>query len=113
MHEMALALNVIDIAAEAARAHAAARVLRVRLRIGALAAVEPEALRFCFAAAARGTPVEDAALEIARTDGRAWCAGCGRTVVIGSRAAPCPECGAAQLLVTGGEDLAVQDLEVA
>lgn len=66
---MSLAVRVVAIVAEAARAQDAARVARVRLRIGALAAVEPEALRFCLDVAARGTPAEGADLVIARTDG--------------------------------------------
>ena len=113
MHEMSLAREVVAIACAAARAHDAGRVLRVRLRIGALAPVEPDALGFCFEAAARGTAVAGAALAIIHTEATGWCAACGASRVIVARGAACPDCGAAPLLVTGGEDFAVQDLEVA
>lgn len=113
MHEMSLAQGVIDIVAEAARAHRAARILRVRLRIGALSHVEPEALRFCFDVVARGTAAEGAALAIDQPAGTAWCAGCETDVTIASRGETCPACGSARLLVTGGDDMTVQDLEVA
>ena len=68
MHELALATEVVDICAGRAEG---ACVLRVRLEVGRLAAVAPDALRFCFDACARGTVVEGAALEIIETQGEA------------------------------------------
>lgn len=113
MHEMALVEGVMQIVLNAAREHAAARVLRVRLRIGALSCVAPEALRFCFDVAARNTAADGATLDIVPVPGTAWCAACQDSRTIRSRADACPTCGSAQLLVTGGDDLAVQDLEIA
>ena len=55
MHEMALCRGVVQIIEEQAKAHAYTRVKTVRLEIGPLATVEPDALRFCFDAATRGT----------------------------------------------------------
>jgi hydrogenase nickel incorporation protein HypA/HybF len=66
MHELALSQAIVDMCAERA---AGARVLRVTLEVGALAAVLPEALRFCFDVCARDTALEGAALEIVETDG--------------------------------------------
>lgn len=66
MHELALATEVVNICA--ARADGA-RVIRVRLEVGRLAAVLPHSLRFCFDACAHGTPVEGATLDIIETQG--------------------------------------------
>ena len=46
MHEMALATSVLQIVERTARQHGARRVSAVRLEIGRLSHVEPEALRF-------------------------------------------------------------------
>ena len=54
----ALATAVVDACAERA---AGARVLRVRVEVGQLVAVLPDALRFCFDVCAQGTVVEGAA----------------------------------------------------
>ena len=54
MHEMALAESLVELIEEEVRKHTARRVKTVRLAVGALATVEPEALAFCFDAAARG-----------------------------------------------------------
>jgi hydrogenase nickel incorporation protein HypA/HybF len=113
MHEVALAQSIVEIVRDHARANGADAVRVVYLRIGALANVEPEALVFGFDSAARGTEAEGARLSIERTPGTALCAGCGADVEVDSRLADCPKCGSAQLLVTGGEEFRVTELEVA
>ncbi|MEJ0020365.1 MAG: hydrogenase maturation nickel metallochaperone HypA [Acetobacteraceae bacterium] len=45
------------------------RVHTVTLEVGAQACVAPDALAFCFAAVAEGTPAEGARLDIRRRDG--------------------------------------------
>lgn len=112
MHEMALAHGIVEVIREQAAAQAFRRVLSVRLVIGALSHVEPEALAFGFDAASRGSPAEGAALRIDRPPGEAFCLDCETTVEIGDRAAACPACGGYRLMVTGGEDMRIKDLEV-
>lgn len=112
MHELALCRGIVEALAEQAERHGFVRVLRVRLEIGALAAVEPEALRFGFDVAARGGVAEGAALEIIETPGEAWCFACGRLVTIARRLAPCPECGGETVGAKGGDALRIKDLEV-
>jgi hydrogenase nickel incorporation protein HypA/HybF len=53
---------VLQIVEDAARAQSFQRVRLVQLEIGALAAVEAEAMRFCFDAVSRGTLAEGATL---------------------------------------------------
>jgi hydrogenase nickel incorporation protein HypA/HybF len=113
MHETALARGVVEIACEALSAAPGARVAVVRLALGALSHVEPRALLFCFDAAARGTAVEGAALAIERPEGRAHCLDCDGPVVLQSRTEACPRCGGHRLLVTGGEEMRVTELELA
>lgn len=115
MHETALAASVVEIARDALRGRdPTERVAAVRLSLGALSHVEPRALLFCFDAAARGTAVEGARLLIERPGGRAHCLGCGTDdVALESRGQPCPHCGSHRLLVTGGEDMRVTELELA
>jgi hydrogenase nickel incorporation protein HypA/HybF len=76
MHEVAIMESALDAVMGQARAHGAQRVHRIVLRIGLLAGVDPEALRFAFEVVARGTIAADAALEIQRVVARAHCAAC-------------------------------------
>ncbi len=112
MHEMALAHSIVEVIREQAVSQDFRRVTRVRLVIGALSHVEPDALAFGFDAASRGSPAEGAALEIERPPGEAFCLECETGVTIGDRAAACPACGGYKLMVTGGEDMRIKDLEV-
>jgi hydrogenase nickel incorporation protein HypA/HybF len=48
MHELALSQSIVDLVAEAAAREGLHQVTRVVLEVGAAAAVEPQALLFCF-----------------------------------------------------------------
>jgi len=109
MHELSIANGIVEICV----AHAgAARVTRVRLEIGRLSAVLPDAVRFCFDVCARDTVVEGAVLEIIETEGRARCRECGGEVALAQLVGSCP-CGSANLRVIAGEELKVREMEIA
>jgi hydrogenase nickel incorporation protein HypA/HybF len=112
MHEMALAESVCDIALQAARAQGAARINAVRLEIGALAAVEVEALRFAFEVIKRGSLAHEARLDIVSSAASAWCMRCAEVVSIQRRGDACPLCAGHQLQVSGGDAMRVIDIEV-
>ena len=76
MHELGIAMAQ-DRRDRGAERSGGARVARVVVEIGKLAAVLPDAVRFCFDAAAAGTVVEGATLEIREMPGHsARCRAC-------------------------------------
>ena len=112
MHELSLCQNVMRSIERASLEHRFNRVVRVRLRIGALAGVDVDALRFAFDIATRGSVADGAALEIERIPGVAHCAICRREVEIPDRLSACPSCGGYQLRVLRGDGMKIADLEV-
>ena len=64
MHELSIARQLLDIVAEAATQHDLKRVNRLRVVVGALGNVVPEALEFAFDVAGEGTVAAGAELEI-------------------------------------------------
>ena len=110
MHEMSIAESVLGIVEDTARREGFSRVKEVRLEIGQLAAVETQALRFCFDAVVRGSVAEGARLAIDEAPGTAWCFDCSATVPLQARGEPVPACGGAQLQVNGGTEMRVKDL---
>jgi hydrogenase nickel incorporation protein HypA/HybF len=112
VHELALAQGIVDICRRQATAHSFHAVRRVRVEIGALSHVEPEALAQGFLAARSGTIAAAAELEILRIPGQAYCMKCSETVTLSCLSNGCPDCGSHQLLVTGGEEMRVKDMEV-
>lgn len=112
MHEMSLCQELARLIAERAAADGFSRVRRVVLDIGALSHVMPEAMAFGFDVATRGGPAEGALLEIRRPPGTAWCTDCAASRAIAARGDACPACGGHKVLVTGGDDLRLKELEV-
>jgi hydrogenase nickel incorporation protein HypA/HybF len=112
MHEMSLCESILDILKAQAVADRFSRVKRVRVDIGPLSCVEPEALRFGFDVVMKGSLAEGAVLEIARPPAEALCLSCFRTVPVKERFDSCPECGSEALQVTSGEELKIRELEV-
>ena len=64
MHELSIALSVLDIVRTAAAESGLASVTIVRLRVGRASGVQPDSLRFAFDCSKAGTPAEGALLEI-------------------------------------------------
>ena len=112
MHEMSLAEGIRDIVSGEAAAQGVSRVRAVVLEIGQLAAVEPEALRFCFDVMMRGTPAEGAQMVIETTPGRGHCLICDKSVLIETFYDPCPECGNYRVRATGGMEMRVKALDL-
>ena len=109
MHEMGIVAEIVAIAA--ARS-GGARVTRVIVRVGKLAAVLPDALLFCFDAATEGTCLEGARLEIEEVPGRARCKACDAEITLDRPFGRCA-CGGDDLEWISGDELQVRAMEVA
>ncbi|MGH3503369.1 MAG: hydrogenase maturation nickel metallochaperone HypA [Nocardioidaceae bacterium] len=108
MHELSITQSVVDAVLE----HTAGRqVTEVRLRVGRLSGVVPDAMRFCFDLATAGTPLEGATLEIDEVGGRAHCRDCDAEFELDDPILLCP-CGSADVQVIEGRSLKVASVEV-
>lgn len=113
MHELSIALGIVDLACEELNRLGAARVEAVHLRLGLLAGVVKEALLFSFQAAATGTPLAGARLQIEDVPVTVWCVPCSaerRLAVVARRR--CPVCDAVTPEVVRGEELELVALEI-
>jgi hydrogenase nickel incorporation protein HypA/HybF len=108
MHELAITQSVVDAVCE----RAAGRPVRsVQVRVGALTAVVPDAMRFCFDLVVEGTSAEGARLDIDLRRGATHCRSCGADSEIDEPIALCP-CGSADVDVTAGRELTIVSMEV-
>jgi len=110
MHELSLAASMLGIVEQTARREGFARVASIRLAIGRLSCVMPEALRFCFESVTRGTVAEGARLDIDEIEGVGRCPQCERTTALDEPYGACPECAVA-LVVTAGQEMRVLEVE--
>lgn len=108
MHELALTEDLVELIGER---FAGRRVTRVVLEVGKLAAVVPDAFRFCFGVCAEGTVAAGAELEIIETPGDARCLSCDATFEVDGFLAVCA-CGSSALELSGGDGLRLRAVEV-
>jgi len=96
-----------------AAVHRASRVNRIVLRIGALAGVDPEALRFAFEVVSRSTVAEGATLVIEPVAARAYCPECSREFDVETGFIfTCPVCNGLCGEIRCGRELELSRLEM-
>ncbi|MBX0329183.1 hydrogenase maturation nickel metallochaperone HypA [Oscillochloris sp. ZM17-4] len=113
MHELSIAMSLVQMADEAARKAEATQVTALYVRVGALSSVVPDALRFSFDLAAAGTLVEGARLEIEELPVRVFCIHCGVESELPSpQVFRCPICQRPTGQLVQGRELELTSLEV-
>ena len=112
MHELSIMQSALNQALEQARQAGARRVHEIRLRIGALSGVIPDALQFAFEILADGTPAQGAALTIEQVPARFWCATCNREFEATRMFAECPDCHISSGQLRAGRELELASMEV-
>lgn len=113
MHELSIAMNLIELAEGAARSAHAERVNVVRLRLGVFAGVVKEALLFGYDIAARGTLLEDSLLEIEEVPLVIYCPQCDHKSELGSvQSLWCPHCGHHDTEICQGQELELTSMEI-
>jgi hydrogenase nickel incorporation protein HypA/HybF len=114
MHEMGIALQIIEIATASLPPDLAdARIETVNLKIGKLAAVVPESLRFCFDVAVKDTQLEGARLAIEELPVVAKCKDCHTQWTISGPAFNCENCDSGSLEIISGRELDIESIEIA
>ncbi|WP_127358305.1 hydrogenase maturation nickel metallochaperone HypA [Actinacidiphila soli] len=108
MHEMSIAMAVVGQVEEAARTAGATAVSSVRLQVGELAGVVPDALSFCFELACTGTVLEGAELVAEPVPARARCEPCADEWAVGMPPQlSCPVCGEPTAELLSGRELQI------
>ena len=114
MHEMGIAMQIIEIATASLPAGMEnVKIERVNLKIGKLAAVAPASLRFCFEIAARDTPLRDADLHIEEVPVVVKCNDCHTQHVIDKAVFSCRKCNSGSVSIISGRELDIDSIEVA
>ncbi|MEM1209795.1 MAG: hydrogenase maturation nickel metallochaperone HypA [Planctomycetota bacterium] len=119
---MSIAISIVEsvegvLAEEAAASTVGAavgvgRVSSVRVMVGAMSGVVPEALEFAWSAATRGTALAGATLAIESVSAAVWCEACSAEREISGIALRCPSCGAMCPELVRGRELEIMSLEM-
>jgi len=112
MHEVGLMQTALEMAFAQVRQAGASRIHLMRLRVGELSGVVPEALEMAFVAAIPDTPADGAELIVERVPVICRCAECDFRFCPNDVVYLCSNCGALNSCVQQGRELELTSLEV-
>lgn len=113
MHELSVALSIIEGAEEESLRQGGGAVCAVHIKLGPLAGVVEEALRFSYGLACEGTRLEGSSLLIEHIPLRIYCCNCrADKSPISMQRLECADCGFPADRVTQGDELEVTALEL-
>jgi hydrogenase nickel incorporation protein HypA/HybF len=113
MHELSIISSVVESVTESLEKYPGARVIEVRLRVGALAAVVEDSLQFCFELATEGTLLAGSRLVVKTVPIMVHCAACGTDGELESlQSFRCPRCGEPAADVVQGRELEIEAIEI-
>jgi len=112
MHEMSIAISIVEIAEEETRKAGASRVQTALLEVGKQSGVVLEALRFALEEAVKDTVLDTAHIDITEIDASARCNQCGTTFPVDDFFTPCPGCGSFETETISGKELKIKSLVV-
>jgi hydrogenase nickel incorporation protein HypA/HybF len=107
MHELGIALEIMNIVEDQMSKRSLDRLKEVGVRVGSLSGVDPEALSFSFEAATIDTPLAGAELVIEQIPVRGACRSCGKEVEVDDFVFMCPHCDSRDIEITQGQELDV------
>lgn len=112
MHELSIALSIIDLVEKEVRKNGSSVIQEVELEIGELSGVELQALDTALECAVKNTALEQARMTTHVIRGQGYCNDCETTFPKQTRFAPCPHCGSYLVKITQGTELRVKSIVV-
>lgn len=113
MHEMAIAMEIVDIVKGSIPQDLPdAQVRRINLEVGRLSAIVPDSLRFCFDLIVKGTSLEGAELIIQQRPVVARCRNCQTQWTVTEPVFLCEACGNGSLDMLSGRELDIISIEI-
>ncbi len=112
MHELSIAISIVDIASRQAEAASADRVSEVELDIGVLSGIAYESLEFALGVAAKETILEETLFRINRVEPVAECPDCNHLYTPDGIFSHCPVCNKQGIRLIRGTELQIKSLLV-
>jgi hydrogenase nickel incorporation protein HypA/HybF len=109
---MGIANSILQAVRKECRLHPGARATKVGVRIGELAAIDAESLRFCFETLACDTALDGLQLEVEFCPRRHRCRECGCAFIVRDYDFTCPQCRGGATECISGDELELVYLEV-
>jgi hydrogenase nickel incorporation protein HypA/HybF len=114
MHEMGIAEQLAQIAIDSIPKEIEnPKVEKLNLKIGKLSSIVEHSLTFCFEIVSKGTPLEDARLDIESVPVKVQCASCKNEWEVTGPDFNCPHCKDGDVKMLTGREIEITSLELA
>ncbi|MDP1622818.1 MAG: hydrogenase maturation nickel metallochaperone HypA [Bacteroidales bacterium] len=110
MHELSLAMEVIELAQREAEKNGVSTIGEIRIEVGYLSGVEADAFKFALELLVKDTILEHAVIDLIRTPGEGRCSVCNMKFEMMNILDQCPGCRNFPTEITGGKEFRVLDL---
>lgn len=112
MHELAMAQEIVGTVTEILKQHPGKVLKKVHIKVGELAAVIPDSLKFSYDSIIPDTPLQGSTLQIEIVPISAICNKCEKAFSVIELDFCCPNCGSQNVTVQTGDELLISNLEV-
>ncbi len=114
MHELSLALNVVDFLVKLAHDQGLCRITAAFIEVGEMTHIDPRQLKFSLKMASEGTPAEGCKFYVKKGRASIKCNGCGNSTVLHAKdmiaqyELKCPKCGGLDVEIEKGRELVLK-----
>ncbi len=112
MHELSVAMSIVESVEAAVAAEGGATITAVHVRVGAYCGVIPEALRFAWDVATANTKLAGSTLAIDEVAAAAYCPTCAAERELPGLRLICPVCGGPTPQLIRGKELDLLSVEL-
>ncbi len=110
MHEMSIAMSIIDLATREAKKGKTSKVIEIELDIGTMSGIEVRALNFAMEMAVKDTMLETTSIRINTIEAIAECQQCGHVFKPDKYNLQCPGCRGLHIQIIKGREMQVRSL---
>ena len=112
MHEFSIARSLLEIVEQETLPYGGVKVVNVKLRIGKLSGVMPDALRFAFEILSEGGITEGASLLIEEVPVELYCHQCNTASTVDDPFLVCPHCKGREVEMRAGRELEITEMKI-
>ncbi len=112
MHEMSIAQSLFSIIEDEMAKNNAAKLMSVRLKIGEMSGVVPEALKTCFEILTEKSDMKGAVLKMDIEPLVGYCRKCKEEFKVMEYDFSCPECDSTDIDIISGREMNIVEIEV-
>ena len=112
MHELSIALNIVEIVKDETEKHQAESVSELTLEVGSLSGIVKEALEFALEEAVKNSPLENAKIIYEDIRGKAQCEKCKLIFDTDDYFPLCPNCNNLYTDIIEGKELKIKKITI-